>query len=294
MQDEFGELISRNYPMLRISLAYASRPLRPKLLALYGLLSTVEESLYRASDPVVSIAKLTWWYEELQQAKRGHGNHPLSLHLQASGALVSWSDATIERMFELAISRVEAAGVNNENALQQLCESLGIIHLELEAALQNNSVPDGKILRYLATGNGLLQFFRESFKTSHPNYYWVPLSDCARRGIDRLQIAKNVFDTKARDVFYDITTRILDQNSMPQGDSLLTELSGSRADQCGHWLLLSLLQRRQLLLLQKELAMPRLTRQMSKLLQQARLGDAWFAWRMARQLKATIMAGKDE
>ncbi len=293
MQDECSELIDRNYPMLRISLAYANQELRPKLLALYGLLGTIEQCLYHASDPVVSNAKLAWWHEELRQAKGGKGNHPLSLQLNSSGALAAWPEALLERVFNLATERVEALAVNDASGLQLLCESLGLIHLELEAALQQVPVPDQKVIRQLATSNGLMQLFRESFKASHTTYYWVPLGDCARLGIERLQIAQNSFRTEIRQVFIDITIRILDQKRVLQNFALLTELPPTWAARCRHWLLLSLLHQRQLLLLQSDLAKPGLTGDIKRCLQQVRMSDSWFAWHSARLLNATGKASKE-
>lgn len=286
MQNECTELINRSYPMLRISLAYANHDLRPKLLALYGLLGTIEESLYRASDPVVSNAKLTWWYEELQQAKHGNGNHPLSLQLKSTGVLAAWSEALIERIFKLAIERADAVGVMDENGLRQLCASLGLIHLELEAAMQNASVPDLQVIMQLAASNGLMQLFRESFQANQSTYYWVPLSICARLKIERLQISENTFDTKVRRIFDDITKRILDQEDILQNCTLLTELPEFWPDQCQHWLLLSLLQQRHLLRLQSDLAKPGFNGEIKKHLQRVRLSDSWFGWQVARQLNA--------
>ncbi len=295
MQDEIGELIHRNYPMLRICLAYVNQSLCPKLLALYGLLATIEESLYRASDPVVSSAKLAWWYEELRRARDGNSTHPLSLQLQSSGALALWPEALIERMFKLAIERVEAAGVNDENSLHQLCESLGLVHLELELALQNISLPDQranqKAVRRLAAINGLMQLFRESYQTRQPTYYWVPLSDCGRLGIERLQIVEKPFDTKVRQVFEGIVKRTLDRESRVPNLAFLKELPKSWAERSKHWLLLSMLQQRQLSLLQIKLAKPGFTGHTRDRWQQVRLGDGWFAWRIARQLNASVKVG---
>jgi len=291
MQDECVDLSSRNFPMLRLSLAYASQGMRPKLLALYALLSTVEECLYCASDPVVSKAKLYWWREELEQARHGRGSHPLSLSLQSSGVLAVWPDALTERLFGLALQRTEAETLNDESILQQFCETLGWLHLEMEVALQNAGVPDQKVIRQLAASNGLMQLFRESFKASQATYYWVPLSDCARLGIERLQVAADPFQTEVREVFHDITQRILEENILRNLASL-SRLPSSWAVSCRHWLLLSLLQQRHLLLLQSDLVSPIFTGNSRKLLQQVRLGDGWFAWRAARHLNAAGKAGQ--
>lgn len=286
MQDEWAELIHRNYPILRISLAYARQDLRPKLRALYGLLGTIQECLYHASDPVVSNAKLAWWHEELQQAKGGKGNHPLSLQLDSSGALSAWPSALLEDVFNLAGERVEAAAVNDEIGLLQLCESLGLIHLELEAALHQVPVPDQRVIRQLAASNGLMQLFRESFKARHASYYWVPLSVCARLGIERQQIAQDPFRAEICQVFNDISIGVLDRKGMSQNPDFLAELPLTWGVRCRHWLLQSLLQQRQLSRLHRELAKSGSSGDIKRCLHQVCMSDSWFVWQTARLLNA--------
>jgi len=293
MRGEWTDQILRNYPTLRISLAYASQDQRPKLLALYGLLGAIEECLYQASDPVVSNAKLAWWHEELQQAKAGKGNHPLSQLMHSSGALSAWPSAFIGNVFNLAGERVEAAAVNDKSGLLQLCESMGLVHLELEAAVQQVPVQDQNVIRQLAGCNGLMQLFRESFKSRHATYYWVPLSDCARLGIERQQIAQYPFQAGTCQVLYDVSLCVVDQKRMSQNFDLLAELPPAWVSRCRHWLLQSLLQQRQLFRLQRGLARSGSSADMNRCLQQVGLTDSLFAWQAARLLNAIGEEGRE-
>ncbi len=286
MRDECAELISRNYPVLRISLPYCDRAHESKLQALYGLLATIEESLYRASDPVVSNAKLTWWFEELQQARRGDGNHPIALQLQSSGVFAAWPEDLIERLFSLAIRRTDPPGITDEHSLLEFCESMGMIQLQLESALQNGSVPDRKMIRLSASINGLMQLFRESFKARHATYYWVPLVECARLGAERQKIVEDPSDIKSREVFIGIIDGVLDHQDNALNFPPWQELPRAWATSNRHWLVFSLLQQRQLLRLRRDLAQQGHSGDNAALLRRIRLSDGWYAWRAARRLNA--------
>ena len=98
MQDEVQLQAFRNFPLLRLSLSYCDALVRPRVLAFYGLLATLEESFYRASDPVVTRARLGWWAEELVNARRQQTSHPLSEQLLATGVLDKIPETSFARL----------------------------------------------------------------------------------------------------------------------------------------------------------------------------------------------------
>jgi len=283
MLREDGALIDRNFPALRISLPYSTKILRPKLQALYSLLTTIEESLFQASDPAVSTAKLSWWYEELKRTRSGQGNHPLSLQLHSSGALAAWPDALLERLFKLAIQRIDAPGVNDTSGLLELCKSLGTIQLELETSLQHGSPADQEVIWNLASINGLLQLFRESFNARRASYYWVPLTECARLGVDRSEMTENPSGEALRLIFISMVDRIVGQLSQPVNVASMRALPQPWASENRHWLVLSSLQQRQLLRLRLGMTQFKNSLNTIGLLNKISVSDGWHAWRLARR-----------
>lgn len=291
MQDDGQALIFRNYPALQLSLHYCDPADKARIIALYRLLATVEESLHRASDPVVSRAKLGWWLKELLNADRTGGVHPLISELQTSGALRSWSEALIARLFALAVSRIDSVGLNNENSLKEHCTSIGLLHLELELALLDSRLPEHAVVQHWASINGLMQLIRESFNAKKPSYYWLPLTLCAQFDIERQQVADQPSAELSSRLFSCIT-EIADSwlNQTDGCPDQLHNLPMSWLSKNRHWLLLSSLQQRQLRRLRLELAKPCIKVESLKALQRMDLGDGWCAWRLARQINR---AGRD-
>lgn len=286
MQADIQALIDRNFPAMQLSVHYCDPADKAKILALYGLLATVEESLYRASDPVVSRAKLGWWLEELHHAGNTGGAHALTGQLQKSGALGAWSEGLISRLFSLAMSRIDASGLSNEESLRKLCLSAGLIQLELESALHSLPVPSHTLVQHWATINGLVQLFRESLKAKNPSYFWLPLNLCAQAGIERQHVADQTSSEMSRHLF----ARIIEIASgwhTGSGDrgKQLQSLPKPWASKNRHWLILSSLQHRQLSRLKLELARPGLEAGNFKALQGMGVGDGWCAWRLARLLR---------
>lgn len=285
MQADIQVLIDRNFPAMQLSMFYCDPADKVKILAMYGLLATVEESLYRASDPVVSRAKLGWWLEELHHAESTGGVHALTGQLQNCGVLGAWPAALISRLFALAMSRIDASGLNNEKSLEKLCTSMGLIQLELESALHGLPVPDHALLQQWAAINGLVQLFRESLKAKNPSYFWLPLNLCAQVDIERQQVAAQTTSEKSRSLF----ARIIELTSGWQAGKKdrvkqLQSLPTPWVSKNRHWLILSSLQQRQLSRLKLGLAKPDLEVLDFKALQGIGIGDGWCAWRMARLL----------
>src|SRR5690606_18561356 len=110
------------------------------------------------------------------------------------------------RLFALAMSRIDTSGLNNEESLEKLCMSIGLVQLELESALNDLPVPDHALVKQWAMINGLVQLFRESFKAKSPSYFWLPLNLCAQAGIERQQVADQTSSDMSRRLF----TRIIE------------------------------------------------------------------------------------
>ncbi|MDZ4728582.1 MAG: hypothetical protein SH820_01390 [Xanthomonadales bacterium] len=288
MQDDEQDLIFRNYPALLLSLHYCDPADKARIIAMYGLLATVEESLHRASDPVVSRAKLGWWLQELRNVGRTEGVHSLISELQTSGVLSIWPEALITRLFALAMSRINSVGLNNENSLKEHCTSIGLLHLELELALHDSPLPEHALVQHWASINGLMQLIRESFNAKKPSYYWLPLTLCAQFGIERQQVADQPSAELSGRLFSRIA-EIADSwlNPIDGSPDHLHNLPMSWLSKNRHWLVLSSLQQRQLRRLRVELAKPGLKVENLKALQRMDLGDGWCAWRLARQLNRT-------
>jgi len=280
---EDGALLDRNFPALRISLPYSSKTLRPRLQALYSLLATIEESLFQASDSAVSTAKLSWWYEELKRARSGQGNHPLALQLHSSGCLAAWPDALVERLFKLAIQRIDAPGINDTSELLELCESLGTIQLELETFLQNDSPAVQGVIRNLASINGLQQLFRESFNARRASYYWVPLTECARLSVERSEMTENRSGEALRLIFISMIDCVVGQHKKPVNFMSMNVLPQSWASENRHWLVFSSLQQRQLLRMRQGMTTFKFSRNSIRLLHEFTVSDSLHAWRLARQ-----------
>lgn len=285
MQAESQTIIDRNYPALQLSLHYCDPSDKARILAMYGLLATVEETLHRASDPVVSRAKLGWWLEELNSARSAGERHPLTKELQDTGVLSAWPEALITRLFTLAMSRTEAQVLNNEESLKELCKSIGLVQLDMESALHDLPLPDHDLAQQWATTNGFIQLLGESFKAKKPSYFWLPLTLCAQFGVARYQLANKPSAELSGRLFAYIIDVVMNWSSHAELKvEQLQELPKTWVSINRHWLILSSLQQRQLRRLRLEFTKRSLKVEDFKALQRTHLGDAWHAWRLARQL----------
>ncbi len=289
MPDEGYERVIRNYPMMRISLQYCDPALKARLTAMYGLLASLEDCIIRASDPAISRAKLSWWYDELQQARTRPGNHPVTVSLQGSGALSCWTSNLIEKLLKLTLSRVDAPGLNDEEALRTLCEAIGMLQLELEASLYDGSSPDLAGTQRGATIDGFMQILRESFLAKLASFYWVPLTHTAHSGLARSQIASNRAGTESRQIMISMLNLLMtwgDADSINRGN--LRKIPPVWAACCRHWLILTVLQLRQLQRLKRNLEAAEFSGDITSELLTVKLGDGWTAWRTARQLSNVL------
>jgi hypothetical protein len=284
--DEGLQSIDRNFPSMQLSMHYCYPVERARTLALYGLLAAVEESLYRASDPVVSRAKLGWWLDELQNGDGAQGAHPLIGQLHNSGALSIWPKALIGRLFALAMNRIDASGFNNEEDLKELCVSIGLIQLELETGLHGLPMPDHALVQHWAAINGLIQLLRTSINSKDPSFYWVPLTFCAEFGIERQQLSNRLStDLSGRLIASVIELVWNGHRSTSSQSDLLHALPTSWTSENRHWMVLSGLQQRELGRIKHQLVRSGLILKNVEVAQRLGIGDGWFAWRWARQLE---------
>jgi hypothetical protein len=283
---EYGyEAIVGTYPLLRASLPYVDDTLRARLIPFFGLLASLEGCFTRASDTSVTRSKLGWWYEELQNALVAQPNHPLTSSLLDSGALARWSPAMLDRLFQLSLHRVDHPGLNDEKELHALCQSIGSIHLELEASLSDETtgatagVADGTDIM------GFTQILRECYLAKLPNFYWIPLSLTAATGLARSQVGglqEGKVACRVMAGLLEAPTRWSQdghqaaENTHPKNPALVAR--------CSHWRIHAALQRRQLQRLHTNLADQALPGMISGELQALRFGDSWTAWRKARQI----------
>lgn len=282
-KDDSQDLALRHYPALRLSLPYAAEPLRQKLLALYSLIASVEESVCRASDPVVSRARLAWWLEELHQARNNAGNHPVSKFLYSSGALNQLPGELVGRLIVSAENRLDLAGLNNESSLKTLCMDLGMIQLELELALQDDSVTDYPHAGQFAAMNGLVQLLRESSRSIQASYSWIPLSLCAQFEMNRQNLANNPGSRESKALFVGLAK--LGLSWLPgtgSMDSLVNEIPKPWGARNLHWVVMTNLQKRQLERVKKRALRGGVSGDISGSFEKPGGFDAWTTWKLAR------------
>lgn len=285
-QDDGYSSVSRAFPATRISFFYTSHAAKARITGLYRLLAIVEQCLYRASDHQVSIAKLTWWLDELYAARSGGGSHPLSLQLKSCGALDAWPEPLLKRLFTLALYRVDAAALSTEIELLDLCEAMGSVHLELECALLDYVVPNGAEIKQLNTVNGLMQLMRESFWATQASFYWVPLVLCAMLNLQRQQIVEDV--TESGRLWVPVIAQIIlgRFDCAASGAVSVKGISSSWSRDNQHWLIFSFLQQRQLQRMTQGFGKPDSAANVVGLISRIRFLDGWAAWRIARQLQS--------
>ncbi len=285
-QDELERLVSRNISATRISFSYVEDEATAANLSLYGLLATIEQCVYGASDRQVSMAKLSWWLQELELACNGRGSHPLSGLLLSSGVLGAWPQQLLVKLIDLAMQRVNAQGLNTESELRSLCESMGKIHLHLESSINGLDVPDSPSIRSWAAMNGQMQLLRETFWSPRANFYWVPLTACARLSLERRDIAERVamgVDHQLTEVFFSSIFEPDCPQFMVYPEEEEVPEGWARANR--HWLIFSLLQQRQFRRISHwGFAGGPAIKDISGQLRKLRFTDGWAAWRLARQL----------
>ena len=232
------------------------------------------------------MAKLSWWLQELQLACNGRGNHPLSGLLRSSGVLGAWPQQLLVKLIDLAMQRVNAQGLKTELELRSLCESMGMIHLHLESSINGLNVPDSPSIRSWAALNGQMQLLRETFWSPLADFYWVPLTACARLSLERRNIAERV----VRGVDHQLTQTICNSIFEPDCPLFMVdpeegEVPEGWARANRHWLIFSLLQQRQFRRISHSgFARGLASKNFRSQLRQVKFTDGWAAWRLARQL----------
>lgn len=285
-QAELHSLVNTNFPVTRISFSYLKGRARIRCQALFALLASIEKCHYGASDSRVTAAKLGWWAEELKLARMGGGTHPLSIQLHHLGMLQAWTEPMLARLFGMAMQRIEAPGLNSATELDDLCERMGLIHLELESAISGMAIHATDSVRFLATINGQLQLIRESLWSERSEFFWIPLSVCARLGLDRKEMSEGMIRGCSQG-WSSMAAIMLgkQKNAFEPGKILAEDLPPGWVQKNLHWLLFSLLQERQLTRLAQEKVEGGESLSISRKLSQTRVSDAWVAWRMARNFK---------
>jgi len=286
-KDESQEFAIRHYPALRLSLPYVAEPLRHKLLALHGLLANIEDSVCRASDAIVSRARLAWWLEELQQARKNGGNHPISKSLHSSGALNQLPGELLGRLVVSAENRLDLAGIKNEASLKTLCMNLGMIQLEFERALQNDPDPEYSFAGQFAAMNGMVQLLRESFRSVQASYSWIPLSLCAQFELNRQSLSANPGSRESSALFFSLAE--LGLSWLPGSgamDSIVNEIPKPWGARNMHWVIMTNLHSRQLQRIRKEAQRGGISTNNAGTFDKPGGFDAWSTWRLARHFNS--------
>jgi phytoene/squalene synthetase len=285
--DENLDFALRHYPALRLSLPYVAMPLRQKMLALYGLLANIEASVYRASDPVVTRARLAWWLQELQQARNDNANHPISKQLHSSGALEVLPEELLGRLVVSTEQRLDLASVGDDTNLKTLCEGLGLIQLELELALLGEVFSEFPGCREFAAMNGLVQLLRESFRSRQASYSWIPLTLCAQFEMNRKSLAANPGSPECKALFQELAALGLSWVPVSGSwDSILKQVPEPRFTWNVHWLIMTNLQKRQLHRVSKGVQHERVSEGRAFAFEKPGILDAWSTWRLAHRINA--------
>jgi phytoene/squalene synthetase len=272
---------------------YCKDPVKARLVAMYGLLASLEDCLIRASDPAISRAKLIWWSDELRQARGKSGTHPVTIRLRESGALASWPPDLTDRLLHLSLNRVEPNGLADEGALRTLCEEVGKVHLELEASLYGGDMPDLAEMVDMAVIQGFTQILRETFQAKRTSFYWLPLTYTARFGFTRAQIAANPAGSDSRQMIMSMLELLMDWvEAVPVKLRNYQGSSGACVADIKHSSIVTALQLRQIARLQKALGSKHFKGDIANVLLSVKVSDGWAAWRLARRLHIALEDGK--
>jgi len=241
----------------------------------------------KASDPIVSRARLAWWIEELQQARNNGGNHPISKSLHSSGALNQLPGELVGRLIVSAENRLDLAGIHNEASLKTLCMNLGMIQLEFEMALQNDPGAEYSCASQFAAMNGLVQLLRESFRSIQASYSWIPLSLCAQFELSRQSLAANPASRESDALFFSLAE--LGLSWLPGSgakDSIVNEIPKPWGARNMHWVIMTNLHSQQLQRIRKGAQRGGISTDNAGAFDKPGGFDAWSTWRLARHFSS--------
>ena len=273
--------VLRIRPQFRLSHPYAPRAIADALLAVHAFLASFEEIVAKVEDENVSRAKLTWWQQELAAQNFAGSQHPIVRVLRRSMDLPVNLHFNLQRLLEFSLDRIDCAAPPDAAALSQLCGKLGYYPMRLEFSLEAEEESDQAATTRDCVVTGLLQLLRESARTEHRAYWWVPLNLLARFGLSRNEISSDKVDSP-KDLLKQVCHGVLESHSdQAAGKVSARQVDSSRASLFSghrHWCVQSSLQTRLLSRLQNTLPKRHLT-----VFSSNRPIDAWHAWRAARQ-----------
>ncbi len=240
-------------------------------LALYALVRTIQLIPSAHVDDEIIWAKLKWWSEELAAQPESVSRHPLLRALWASGARKKIDNSLLQGLIRGALSCIDAAPDSDENVFFERLVVLGLTSIEMELAL-DEAVIDKELGRYLAAASGIFAFLISFGKDRPPEYEQIPLNILAEFNLSVAQLKQQPADLAQ------VITRIagLGLSWFSQG---MAGLDGAKQRRAGKHLRLRWeMEARSLLKIKKNAA--------GFLETGIRYGpmDAWFAWRLLRQL----------
>lgn len=185
----FAKAKSRE-PLLGAAVGFVPAESRAVFRAWVGLLGEVRECAFELSDPRVTVVKAGWWAEELDGVARGAARHPLTRVLVRHGG--PWrglGDAL------LAVSSDDAPRADREAAiaaLRPLADPLAAIEAHLFGARVDVEAQGRALaIHWLRT--------RLERGLDAGDRARVPLSQFARHGLRRDQLATAAADALRRD-----------------------------------------------------------------------------------------------
>jgi phytoene synthase len=270
--------VLRVRPGFRLSYTYAPKELWVRLLALYALLTAVEEALCRVSDEGVALAKLTWWQQQLLSPEYRVSAHPITRQLYRSGMITPDTQEHFRGLLASTMERLDAPAPTNENALKSLCRSVGLYPLRLELAMQDGNQEVSELFEEACAVNGLVQLLRESSRSEMPGYTWLPLNLLARYDLVRDAVQSKTRADKIQPLMEQLCAWGLSWTANRDLD-LKLRISAELRKRHRHWIIQTRLNVRKLENL-RHLSIQQHGREFMT----ARARDAWLAWRVAREI----------
>lgn len=265
-----GRLLVRGNP-LTASLPFAPAEIHDQILSVRAVITEIASVPGSISEPEVGLTKLEWWRRAIDERLP----HPAVEALAASGAADRINADSVQSLIDGVTLTLENPRFENREQAWQFCRKVGGPAAMLEADLVGASPQLGERLQTLGAGGYLIRLVRDLAIDARDNRWLVPLDIQAEYQVSR----RDALDKKASGGWNGMVRAWL-ADGLKRTDRALDEITADDAWRHRHLLIQHALDRR---------LAAKLARRPEKILTRRILpgqpGNAWCAWRTARQLR---------